>query len=149
MNIGERIRFFRKRRKMTQKQLGLLVGFPENCADVRIAQYEIGIRKPKEKLIAALSAALGISAYALQVPSIDSPTELMHFLFSLEDCYGFWIEQGNGVFHICADPYNNEQAARLFEMLGERRSQYEKRLSGAITKQEYDNWRCNFSGDKS
>lgn len=113
MNIGERIRFFRKRRKMTQKQLGLLVGFPENCADVRIAQYEIGIRKPKEKLIAALSAALGISAYALQVPSIDSPTELMHFLFSLEDCYGFWIEQGNGVF-ISAPIRTTTNSRRVF-----------------------------------
>ena len=32
---------------MTQKYLGMLVGFPERNADVRSAQYETGSRKPK------------------------------------------------------------------------------------------------------
>ena len=37
MAIGERIRFIRTMRGMTQKYLGLAVGFPEKTADVRIA----------------------------------------------------------------------------------------------------------------
>ena len=47
MAIGERIRFFRNLRGMTQKYLGTVVGFPEETADIRMAQYESGSRTPK------------------------------------------------------------------------------------------------------
>ena len=47
MATGERIRFFRTLRGMTQKYLGLLLGFPESSADVRLAQYESEDRTPK------------------------------------------------------------------------------------------------------
>jgi len=46
MAIGERIRFIRNLRGMTQKGLGAAVGFDEKTADVRIAQYESGTRTP-------------------------------------------------------------------------------------------------------
>ena len=42
MAMGERIRFFRKRKGLTLKGLGMAMGFPEKSADVRIAQYESG-----------------------------------------------------------------------------------------------------------
>ena len=49
MATGERIRFFRTLRGMTQKYLGLLLGFPESSADVRLAQYESEDRTPKKR----------------------------------------------------------------------------------------------------
>ena len=57
MAIGERIHFFRTLRGMTQKYLGMAVGFPERSADVRLAQYETGTRTPKADLTAALIVA--------------------------------------------------------------------------------------------
>ena len=36
MAIGERIRFFRNLKGMTQKYLGMQVGFPEKTADIRM-----------------------------------------------------------------------------------------------------------------
>ena len=39
MAIGERIRFIRNLRGMTQKWLGQAVGFPQKTADIRMAQY--------------------------------------------------------------------------------------------------------------
>ena len=36
MAIGERIRFFRNLKGMTQKDLGVKLGFPEKTADIRI-----------------------------------------------------------------------------------------------------------------
>ena len=56
MAIGERIRFIRNLRGMTQKWLGQAVGFPPKTADVRMAQYESGSRTPKEDLVKAISA---------------------------------------------------------------------------------------------
>ena len=48
MAIGERIHFFRTLRGMTQKYLGMALGFPEKSADVRLAQYETGSRTFKQ-----------------------------------------------------------------------------------------------------
>ena len=60
MAIGERINFFRNMRGMTQKYLGMQVGFPEKSADVRLAQYETGTRTPKTDLRAALADTLDV-----------------------------------------------------------------------------------------
>ena len=86
MAIGERLRFFRNLRGMTQKYLGQVVGFPEKTADIRMAQYESGSRTPKAELTESLAGALGVSPLALSVPDIDSYLGLMHTLFTLEDC---------------------------------------------------------------
>jgi transcriptional regulator with XRE-family HTH domain len=91
MAIGERIRFIRNLRGMTQRRLGAMVGFDEKTADVRMAQYESGTRTPKEKLTADIARALEVSPHALAVPDIDSYTGLLHTLFALEDLYGLAI----------------------------------------------------------
>ena len=151
MNISERIRFFRKKKGLSLKRLGLLVGFPEKCADVRIAQYESGTRKPKGSIVGAIAKALNISPLALSIPEIGDPLSLLHLMFALEDTYGEWVEGRNGAVALNFDPYNNKDAARLYVMLCEWRDQYEKMLNGKITKEEYDNWRYNYSdigGDK-
>ena len=85
MATGERIRFFRTLRGMTQKYLGLMLGFPDNSADVRLAQYESEDRTPKAELTAQMADALDVSPKAIAVPDIDSMDGLMHTLFTLED----------------------------------------------------------------
>ena len=72
MAIGERIRFIRNLRGLTQKYLGMKAGFPEKTADIRMAQYEAGTRTPKEDLTKTLANALEVSPLALDVPDIDS-----------------------------------------------------------------------------
>ena len=47
MSPGRRIRHYRMLRGMTQKALGIAAGFPPETADLRIAQYESGVRTPK------------------------------------------------------------------------------------------------------
>ena len=72
MATGERIRFFRTLRGMTQKYLGLLLGFPESSADVRLAQYESEDRTPKAELTGQMAEALDVSPKAIAVPDIDT-----------------------------------------------------------------------------
>ena len=43
MAVGDRIKRVRNFRGMTQKELGIAVGFDEKSADIRIAQYESNI----------------------------------------------------------------------------------------------------------
>ena len=72
MAIGERIRFLRNLRGMTQKYLGTAIGFPEKTADIRMAQYESGTRTPKADVTNELAKVLEVSPLALTVPDIDS-----------------------------------------------------------------------------
>ena len=83
MAIGERIRFFRNMKGITQKYLGMVVGFPERSADVRMAQYETEARTPKHDLVKEMANIFDVSTHALTVPDIDTYIGLMHTLFAL------------------------------------------------------------------
>ena len=88
MAIGQRIKFFRNRKGMTQKQLGEQLGFMGKTSDVRMAQYESEARVPKIDLVKQMSQIFGVNTHALTVPDIDTHIGLMHTLFALEDMYG-------------------------------------------------------------
>lgn len=141
MAIGERIRYFRSKKGMTLKHLGILVGFPERSADVRMAQYESGARTPKADLTAALAGALDVSPQALTVPDIDSYIGLMHTLFTLEDNYGLKIDEINGEVCLTVDVFRGKEAAELSRMLHAWRQAAVMFKAGEITQEEYDRWR--------
>ena len=144
MAIGERIRFIRNLRGMTQKYLGMALGFPEKSADVRLAQYENGSRTPKADVTAALAKVLDISPKALDVPDIDSYTGLMHTLFTLEDRYGLHIDEADGEVCLKVDVRKNKDAAQLHEMLCAWRQAATMLKAGEITQEEYDRWRYRY-----
>ena len=144
MAIGERIRFFRNLRGMTQKYLGQVVGFPEKTADIRMAQYESGSRTPKAELTENLADALDVSPLALSVPDIDSYLGLMHTLFTLEDRYGLTVETGENGVSLRVDPRRGKDAAELSEMLTAWAGQAEKYRDGEINREDYDKWRYNY-----
>ena len=144
MAIGERIRFFRNLRGMTQKYLGQVVGFPEKTADIRMAQYESGSRTPKAELTESLAGALGVSPLALSVPDIDSYLGLMHTLFTLEDRYGLTVETGENGVSLRVDPRKGKDAAELSEMLTAWAEQAERHRNGEINREDYYKWRYNY-----
>ena len=144
MAIGERIRFIRNLRGMTQKYLGTLVGFPEKTADIRMAQYEAGTRTPKEDLTKALAGALDVSPLALDVPDIDSYYGLMHTLFALEDRYGLTIDARDGEVLFRIDPRMGKDAAQISELVCAWASVAEKYHAGEISKDDYDKWRYSY-----
>ena len=83
MTIGERIKRIRIKRGMTQKEFGLALGFPARSADVRIAQYESGIRKPKDDLIAQMAAVLHVNPHAISSVDYGTYIGLMYTFFDL------------------------------------------------------------------
>ena len=144
MAIAERIHFFRTRQNMTQKQLGMEIGFPEKSADVRMAQYETGARSPKADVTEALAQALEVSPQALNVPNIDSYTGLMHTLFVLEDLYGVHVDEADGEICLKVNVHANRDAAMLHEMLCAWHEEVKKQEAGTITQDDYDNWRYHY-----
>ena len=144
MAIGERIHFFRTMRGMTQKYLGMLLGFPEKSADVRLAQYETGSRTPKADLTASLANALGVSPLALSVPDIDSYLGLMHTLFTLEDRYGLVIDESEGDVCLRVNVRQGKDATRLHEMLCSWHQAVILLKAGEISQEDYDRWRYRY-----
>ena len=108
LNTGKRIRHFRILRGMTQKTLGMAVGFSAERADIRIAQYESGARTPKQNLLCQMAQALGVSPSALSVPCIQSAEELCSLLIALEDECGIKLSP------------QSDNAAAIFESYEER-----------------------------
>lgn len=143
MAIGERIRYIRKLRKLTQTVLGVRIGFPESSAEVRIAQYETGTRTPKENGIKVMSDILEVSPLALKVPDIDSNLGLMHTFFALEDMYGLEIKaEDDKLMFRFKDERKLDPS--FCQMLFAWAQQTEKLKNGEITKEEYDEWRYNY-----
>lgn len=144
MAIGERIKYMRNLRGLTQKYLGMAIGFNEKTADIRMAQYESGTRTPKEKLVTDLANVLKVSSKALDVSDIDSHIGLMHTLFAIEDLYGLKINNIDGELCLTLDKTNGSSYLTMFDMLNAWQHEAEKLKRGEITKEEYDDWRYNY-----
>ena len=144
MAIGERIRFFRNLRGMTQKYLGQTLGFPERSADVRLAQYESGTRTPKEDLTKQMAQVLDVSPMALDIPNIESYVGLMHTLFALEDLYAFKIDKLEGEVCIRLDKNQGTTYLEMLQNLTAWQQVAAKYRNGDMTKEEYDQWRYHF-----
>lgn len=143
MAIGERINFLRNLRGMTMKILGMKVGFEEKASDVRISQYENGVRTPKEPLLNALAETLEVSPQAINVPNIDSYLGLMHTLFALEDIYGLRMGEIDGELCLRLSKLGS-QYPTMFEIFSAWNEISKKYKDEQITKEEYDAWRYNY-----
>jgi len=142
--IGDRIRRLRNLRGMTQKELGLAVGFSEATADVRVAQYESGTRTPKKDMINRLSQALDVSYRAIYESTLYEAEDLMYTLFELDEHYPIRLYESIDI----SNPYSPERhvginfrSAALNEYIKEW--QYRKREldEGLITESEYMEWK--------
>ena len=144
MAIGKRIRFFRNRKGMTQKQLGEMLGFLGRTSDVRIAQYESESRTPKSDLVKEMAQIFDVSPRAINVPNIDSYIGLMHTLFALEDMYGLKIGEIDGELCLRLDKSAGTTCSSMFDMFHAWQEQAARLERGEITKEEYDQWRYKY-----
>ncbi|MCD7893147.1 MAG: helix-turn-helix domain-containing protein [Erysipelotrichaceae bacterium] len=81
--IGERIKVLRKKKNLTQSELGVLLGFNEGGAAVRIAQYENNRKVPRYNIIEKLIFLFDINENALLSNHDD---ELMNVCIDM-----FWL----------------------------------------------------------
>ena len=143
MSIGANIKRIRNLKGMTQKELGIAIGFDERNADVRIAQYESGVRSPKEKYINGLAFALNVEPFALTTPDIDSDIGLMHTLFAIEDLYGLTVGEIDGT--ICLRLKRNSKSFQnLFGRFQDWKNESDKLKDEDISKEDYDHWRFTY-----
>ena len=142
MAIGQRIKFFRNKKGLTQKQFGEILGFKGKTSDVRLAQYEAEVRIPKNDLIEKMAYFLEVDPGALTVPNIDTYNGIMQTFFALEDMYHFQIDTINE--EPCIKLDSTIMVSTMRSSLCEWQREFQKLKNGEITKEEYDDWRYNY-----
>jgi len=137
MKIGEKIKRIRKLRGMTQKELGLASGFNIQSADVRIAQYELGTRTPKEEFRRNIAEALNINSLYLSDHSIGSIEDVIFALFDIDETQGISISLVNGKPCLMFNTEITKHLQRWYNM--------KNKLEFKETeKEEYLNWKYNY-----
>ena len=165
MTVGDKIKKIRTFRGMTQKELGLAVGFEEKGADNRIAQYETNYRVPKRELLDKIAKALRVDRQNFYTVSPGSAEDFMRTFFWLdEDSPGairlFQLVRNPGREGISDDTavrYNDSldwpayppvgmyfQYGLVDEFMREWLLRQQELRSGEITRDEYFEWKLNW-----
>ena len=80
---GMRIRYFRKKAGLTQKELAEKIGL----SDSALRNYELDNRKPDWETLTCIADALQVSYYALSMYDMSEINRTLHFLFEMEEMY--------------------------------------------------------------
>ena len=146
MSFGKLIKKFRELRRITQKELGDRI----HLDDVRIMQYELDIRTPKDNVLENISAALHINKDYLKEPNYPyMEHDLMWFLFRLDDSIEVKIRP---VILNDEDPeytttgiyFGSEAILRISNMLEQCQEMKEKYENNEITKEALQDWKANY-----
>ena len=147
MAIGERIKRIRNIRKLTQKELGLAVGFDDNTADVRIAQYESNTRTPKEEMLRKIAEALDVNFYSIYEPTLYAAADVMYTLFELDEHYPIRL---NEIIDDSDTDFTEKHIAVNFHthlldrFLTEWKQRKKDLADGVISNDEYMEWKLNW-----
>lgn len=108
MTTGEKIKRVRVFRGLTQRDLGLKLGYEERNADVRVAQYESGYRSPRKETLVKIASVLNFNHVHLTGLTPGCPEEI---------CIAFlWLEEENkNVFHLFELEENPEHTSAPLE----------------------------------
>lgn len=75
ITFGRKLKHLRQKNHLTQKELGIALGFSEDSADVRIAQYEADARKPRDEILVKMAKILCVPIDILTVDKYFYPAE--------------------------------------------------------------------------
>ena len=110
MTLGEKIRKYRSLNNLTQKELGMAIGFSAATADSRIRKYERDVMAPKHDIRLKLASVLDIDISALSDNDIHNEEDIMQVLFLLEEEYGITIDRSEDKTSITFDNNKKENA---------------------------------------
>lgn len=134
MNTGELIRFYRKRKHLTQAGLGKAAGLSEPA----IRNYELGNRTPDRGQLEKISKALGVTPDSLVRYEIESAKDMLGVLFQLEDEFGL-VPQEGGTLGI--DP-KSKNAQKLDAAIKAWSNARDELARGEMTEDDYRDWRA-------
>ena len=104
ITFGRKLKHLRQKNHLTQKELGIALGFPENSADVRIAQYEADARKPRDEILVKMAKILCVPTDILTVPVLSEPREYEAASFWMN-----WLQNYNCSLYFCPSKFISYQ----------------------------------------
>lgn len=162
MTQGERIRYIRTERGLTQQQLGEMCGFSESTADVRIRQYESNKKSPKDDTLRVIAKALKVNYAAIKNYDSGCAEDVLETLFWLDqqnfidlfplDCvidyHNNWKYKGSyndEEYLTIGDPFGIVIKYGLVNMFMAEWYQRKMQLkNNEITEKQYNNWKWNW-----
>lgn len=143
--IGERIRYYRKKKGLTQKELADLC----NLSEAAIRNYELGNRTPDYETIMKIAEHLGISFHTINDPDLLDIFGALHILFRMEGIYGIHPEVSGDKVRLTFENTSLLQAfgssdAMLAQTVKVWEQKYRHYKKGKISKEEYENWKSKF-----
>lgn len=170
MVLGERIKKIRTFRELTQRELGLKLGYEERNADVRIAQYESGYRVPKNNTLMEMAKILNVNYIHFVGTTPGCAEDIMLTLLWLDEDDRSTIH----LFHLVRNPgkcnTSDDKSVRYYdnddwpthapvgmwldyglvnEFLREWCLRKEQLKSGEISEDEYFEWKINWPATSS
>ncbi|MCL1877780.1 MAG: helix-turn-helix domain-containing protein [Defluviitaleaceae bacterium] len=172
MTLGQKIKRIRTFRNLTQKQLGVLLGYTESNADVRIRQYEQDDKAPRKENLMRFAEVLGVNYVSLTGGEAGSTEYIMQTLFWLEEATPGLINiiqlekipRKNGVKKN-PDHRENDMSVKYYDgddwptylpaciwfkqnslnqFIADWRAQKKAVIAGKITQDEYFEWKLNW-----
>lgn len=148
MTVGEKIKKYRLLNKLTQRELGQMIGFTANTEASRVRKYEADIMAPKSDILTTIASVLDISPYAIMKPSTENINNVIHLLFDLEEEYGVSFESYDDNGRVTVEIENMELLDALKQLIQKKR-EYKLRYSDTkedIEKKlkEYALWKGRF-----
>jgi transcriptional regulator with XRE-family HTH domain len=134
MDTGELIRFYRKRKHLTQAALGEAAGLSEPA----IRNYELGNRTPDRGQLEKISKALGVTPDSLVRHEIASAKDALGVLFQLEDEFGL-VPQEDGSLRIDPKADNVQKLDAAIRAWVNARDELAR---GDMTEEDYRAWRA-------
>lgn len=138
MSIGENIKRIRNKRGITQKELGISIGFGETSASPRIAQYETGNRVPKEEILKRIADVLQVNWKNIDIPTGYKEEDMVYRLLVLEDYFPEMKLERNTQTGDVLINFHNKTLNDFLLAWGVIRGKREK---GLISEEEYLNWK--------
>lgn len=151
--VGERIRYYRQRAGLTQKQLA------EACelSEPAIRNYELGNRIPDYDTLNDIAATLEVSYFALSSPNLNANNGAIQAFFRMEKIYGLHPVEVDGqimltlpeappMSEILKDPLVllNHPGNMLFPPLRKWNEVYQMYVNGEIDEETYLRWESRF-----
>ena len=149
-SLGVRIRYFRKKKGFTQKELGEAIG----VNDSTIRNYELGNRTPDANTMAKIAEALEIDFYTLKSTEVNSVDSAVHALFDIEDRYGLVPDKiGDNICLVLdqadSSAYPDRTDTEISEFNTALLSWYKARISlldGKVDEDTYMTWKEKYPG---
>ena len=148
MTVGEKIRYYRVLKNLTQKELGELVLPHKKNSDARINQYERNLAAPKDEIRGKIADVLDVDIEALSDVETESDEDFMYVLFELEEKKDLQIyKDEEGRIHIVfAEPSNENRYKneKLITYLSFWEMEFAKSKANKEEVQNYKHWKARF-----